>query len=145
MRRLVRGELSRAGAVDNERQSLNRLDATSFGASLYQDRQNPQQIIACVDVDAFERAINILVRARRIAVVTGLAAFPVASYFARSLDRLRTNVSWFSDELETCEIGSEDCMVAFSFPPHESKTHRAALEAKQNTAKLVSQTPPHRR
>jgi DNA-binding MurR/RpiR family transcriptional regulator len=137
MRQLVRGELSRAGDVDNDLQGPNRLEDTSFGASLSQDRQNLQQIIAGVDVDAFERAINILVRARRIAVETGNSAFPVAAYFARSLDRLRTNVSWFSDELETCEIGSEDCMVVFSFPPHESKTHHAALDAKQNNAKLI--------
>jgi DNA-binding MurR/RpiR family transcriptional regulator len=137
MRQLVRGELSRAGAVDNDRQSPNRLEDTSFGASLIQDRQNLQQIISGVDVDAFERAINILVRARRISVVTGLSAFPVASYFARSLDQLRTNVSWFPEALETCEIGSEDCIVVFSFPPHESKTHRRAINAKQNNAKLI--------
>jgi DNA-binding MurR/RpiR family transcriptional regulator len=137
MRQLVRGELSRAGVVDNARQSPNRLEDTSFGASLSQDRRNLQQIIAGVDVDAFERAINILVRARRIAVLTGNSAFPVASYFARSLDRLRTHVSSFPDELETREIECEDCMVVFSFAPHENKTHRAALDAKQNNAKLI--------
>jgi DNA-binding MurR/RpiR family transcriptional regulator len=42
-----------------------------------------------------------------------------------------------SPELETYEIESEDCMVVFSFAPHENKTHRTALDAKQNNAKLI--------
>src|SRR5713101_430493 len=82
MRELVRGQLSRTGDPINESQVAAHLDGTSFGASLSHDWQNLHRAIAGINPDAFDRAVNMLVRARRVYVVAGFSTFPVGHYFA---------------------------------------------------------------
>ena len=145
MRELVRGQLSRTGDPINERQVAAHLDGTSFGASLSHDWQNLHRTISGLDAAAFGRAINILSRARRVYVVAGFSTFPVAHYFALVLDRLRSDISLLAsnDAFATprlVEIKPEDCVVAFTFPRYASATHRVALWAKENKAKVIAVT-----
>src|SRR5882757_10789755 len=93
MRELVRGQLSRTGDPINESQVANHLEGTSFGASLSHDWRNLHRTIAGLNADSVGRAVNILVRARRVYVVAGFSTFPVAHYFALILDRLRGDIS----------------------------------------------------
>jgi DNA-binding MurR/RpiR family transcriptional regulator len=145
MRELVRGQLSRTGDPINEGKVAHHLDGTSFGASLSHDWQNLHRAIATVDADAFSRAVNILARARRIYVVAGFSTFPVGHYFALILDRLRSDISLLAtnDAFATSrlvEMNSEDCVVAFTFPRYAAATHRIALWAKENKAKVIAVT-----
>jgi DNA-binding MurR/RpiR family transcriptional regulator len=145
MRELVRGRLSRTGDPINESQVAGHLEGTSFGASLSHDWQNLYRTIAGIDADAFARAVNVLVRARRVYVVAGFSTFPVAHYFALILDRLRSDISLLAsnDAFATprlVEMKPEDCVVAFTFPRYASATHRIALWAKENRAKVVAVT-----
>src|SRR5947207_3285610 len=65
----------------------------SSGASLSHDWQNLHHTISNVDSEGFARAVNILVRARRVYIVAGFTTFPVAHYFALVADRLRSEIS----------------------------------------------------
>src|SRR5262245_62736506 len=69
MRELVRGQLSRTGDPINESQVASHLEGTSFGVSLSHDWQNLHRTIAGLDAEGFGRAVNILVRARRVYIV----------------------------------------------------------------------------
>jgi DNA-binding MurR/RpiR family transcriptional regulator len=145
MRELVRGQLSRTGDPINEGQAAGHLEGTSFGASLSHDWQNLHRTIAGLDADAFNRAINLLVRSRRVYVVAGFTTFPVAHYFALVLDRLRTDVSLLAsnDAFATprlVEIKPEDCVLAVTFPRYARGTHRVAMWAKENKAKVIAIT-----
>jgi DNA-binding MurR/RpiR family transcriptional regulator len=145
MRELVRGQLSRTGDPINEGNVASHLEGTSFGASLSHDWQNLHRTIAGVDAGGFGRAVNVLARARRVYVVAGFSTFPVAHYFALILDRLRSDISLLAsnDAFATprlVEMKSEDCVVAFTFPRYASATHRIALWAKENKAKVVAVT-----
>jgi DNA-binding MurR/RpiR family transcriptional regulator len=145
MRELVRGQLSRTGDPINEGNVASHLEGTSFGASLSHDWQNLHRTIADVDAGGFGRAVNVLARARRVYVVAGFSTFPVAHYFALILDRLRSDISLLAsnDAFATprlVEMKSEDCVVAFTFPRYASATHRIALWAKENKAKVVAVT-----
>ena len=145
MRELVRGRLSRTGDPINESQVAGHLEGTSFGASLSHDWQNLHRTIADIDADGFGRAVNFLARARRVYVVAGFSTFPVAHYFALILDRLRSDISLLAsnDAFATprlVEMKPEDCVVAFTFPRYASATHRIALWAKENRAKVVAVT-----
>ena len=145
MRELVRGQLSRTGDPINEGNVASHLEGTSFGASLSHDWQNLHRTIADVDAGGFGRAGNVLARARRVYVVAGFSTFPVAHYFALILDRLRSDISLLAsnDAFATprlVEMKSEDCVVAFTFPRYASATHRIALWAKENKAKVVAVT-----
>jgi DNA-binding MurR/RpiR family transcriptional regulator len=145
MRELVRGQLSRTGDPINEGKVAAHLDGTSFGASLSHDWQNLHRAIAAIDADAFSRGVQVLARARRIFVVAGFSTFPVAHYFALILDRLRSDISLLAanDALATTrlvEMNSEDCVVAFTFPRYAAATHRIALWAQENKAKVIAVT-----
>jgi DNA-binding MurR/RpiR family transcriptional regulator len=145
MRELLRGQLSRTGDPINEGQVASHLEGTSFGASLSHDWQNLHRTIAGLDADALTKAANILTRARRAYVVAGFSTFPVANYFALILDRLRSDVSLLAsnDAFATprlVEIRPEDCVLAFTFPRYASATHRIAMWAKENKAKVVAVT-----
>jgi DNA-binding MurR/RpiR family transcriptional regulator len=145
MRELVRGQLSRTGDPITESHAAPHLAGSSFGASLSHDWQNLHQTIAGLDAEAFDRAVNLLVRARRVYVVAGFSTFPVAHYFALILDRLRNDISLLAsnDAFSTprlVELQPEDCVVAFTFPLYASATHRIVTWAKETTAKVVAIT-----
>jgi DNA-binding MurR/RpiR family transcriptional regulator len=145
MRELVRGQLSRTGDPINESQVGNHLESTSFGASLSHDWQNLHRTIAGLNADSVDRAVNILVRARRVYVVAGFSTFPVAHYFALILDRLRSDISLLAsnDAFATprlVEMKPEDCVLAFTFPRYASATHRIVMWAKDNKAKVIAVT-----
>ena len=145
MRELVRGQLSRTGDPINESHVAAHLEGTSFGASLSHDWQNLHRAISSVDSETFSRGVSILARARRIYVVAGFSTFPVAHYFALVLDRLRSDISLLAsnDAFATprlVEIKPEDCVLAFTFPRYASATHRVALWAKENKAKVIAVT-----
>jgi DNA-binding MurR/RpiR family transcriptional regulator len=145
MREVVRGQLSRTGDPINESQTAGHLEGTTFGASLSHDWQNLHHTIDGLDAEAFNRAINLLTRSRRVYVVAGFTTFPVAHYFALVLDRLRTDVSLLAsnDAFATprlVEIKPEDCVLAVTFPRYARGTHRVAMWAKENKAKVIAIT-----
>jgi DNA-binding MurR/RpiR family transcriptional regulator len=145
MRELLRGQLARTGDPISESHVASHLEGTSFGASLSRDWQNLHHTIAGLDAAVFARAVNILSRARRIYVVAGFSTFPIASYFATILDRLRSDISLLAsnDAFATprlVEMKAEDCLVAFTFPRYASATHRIVMWAKENKAKVVAVT-----
>jgi DNA-binding MurR/RpiR family transcriptional regulator len=145
MRELVRGQLSRTGDPINESLVAGHLEGTSFGASLSHDWQNLHHTIANIDAADFARAVNILAHARRVYVVAGFTTFPVAHYFALVLDRLRTDISLLAsnDAFTTpriIEMKSDDCVLAFTFPRYAAATHRIALWARENKAKVIAVT-----
>jgi DNA-binding MurR/RpiR family transcriptional regulator len=145
MRELVRGQLSRTGDPINESQVAGHLEGTSFGASLSHDWQNLHRTISSVDAEAFGRAVNILVRARRVYIVAGFTTFPVAHYFALVADRLRSEISLLAsnDAFATprlVEIKPEDCGLAVTFPRYAAATHRVAVWAREHKAKVIAVT-----
>jgi DNA-binding MurR/RpiR family transcriptional regulator len=145
MRELLRGQLSRTGDPVNEGQVAAHLEGTSFGASLSRDWQNLHRTIAGLDVEAVARAIDILARARRVYVVAGFSTFPLAHYFALILDRLRTHITLLASNdifgtSRLIEMTNEDCLVAFTFPPYATETHRIVLWAKENQAATIAVT-----
>ena len=145
MQELVRGQLSRTGDPISESQAAGRLEGTSFGASLSHDWQNLHHTSAGLDAAAFDRAVNALAQARRVYAVGELSSFSVAHYFALALDRLRSDISLLESNdafalPPLVEIKSEDCLLAFTFPPYAKTTYHVAMWAKENKAKVIAVT-----
>jgi DNA-binding MurR/RpiR family transcriptional regulator len=145
MQELVRGQLSRTGDPISESQAAGHLEGTSFGTSLSHDWQNLHHTIAGLDAAAFDHAVNALGRARRVYVVAEFWTFSVAQYFALVLDRLRSNISLLaSNDMfalpRLVEIKSEDCVLAFTFPPYAKATYHVAMWAKEHKAKVIAVT-----
>jgi len=145
MQELVRGQLSRIGDPVSESEAAGHLEGTSFGASLSHDWQNLHHTIAGLDDATFDHAINALARARRVYVVPESSSFSVAHYFARVLDRLRSNISLVASNdafalPPLIEVKDEDCLLAFTFPPYAKATYQVAMWAKENKAKVIAVT-----
>jgi DNA-binding MurR/RpiR family transcriptional regulator len=145
MREVLRGRLSRIGDPVQEGDAAGHLEGTSVGASLHHDSQNLRRTIAGLDADAFGRAVKIIARARRLYVVAGFTTFAIAQYSALILDRLRGDVSLLASNdafamPRLIEVSAEDCVLAFTFPPYASATHRVALWAKENKARVIAVT-----
>ena len=145
MQELVRGQLSRIGDPVSESEAAGHLEGTSFGASLSHDWQNLHHTIAGLDDATFDHAINALARARRVYVVPESSSFSVAHYFARVLDRLRSNISLVASNdafalPPLIEVKGEDCLLAFTFPPYAKATYQVAMWAKENKAKVIAVT-----
>ena len=145
MQELVRGQLSRIGDPVSESEAAGHLEGTSFGASLSHDWQNLHHTIAGLDDATFDHAINALARARRVYVVPESSGFSVAHYFARVLDRLRSNISLVASNdafalPPLIEVKGEDCLLAFTFPPYAKATYQVAMWAKENKAKVIAVT-----
>jgi DNA-binding MurR/RpiR family transcriptional regulator len=145
MRQLVRGQLSRTSDPVNENDAASHLEGTSFGTSLSRDWQNLHRTITGLSADVLGRAVDILVRARRVYVVAGFSTFPVAHYLALLLDRMRSDISLLAshDAFATprlIEMTSEDCVLAFTFPRYASATHRIVAWATENKAKIIAVT-----
>jgi DNA-binding MurR/RpiR family transcriptional regulator len=142
MRDVVRGRLSHA---EEEGVVASHLEGTRFGASLSQDRRNLQHTISGLDPCSLDRAVNLLCQARNIYVVAGFATFPVAQYCALALDRLRPNTSLFASHdasatIPITKVPSEDCVLAFTFPPDANATLRMVRQAKDSEAKVIAVT-----
>jgi DNA-binding MurR/RpiR family transcriptional regulator len=61
------------------------------------------------------------------------------------LDRLRSNISLLaSNDMfalpRLVEIKSEDCVLAFTFPPYAKATYHVAMWAKEHKAKVIAVT-----
>jgi DNA-binding MurR/RpiR family transcriptional regulator len=145
MRELLRGQLSRTGNPTHEGQVAAHLEGTSYGTSLSHDWQNLHRTIAGLDPDAVARAVNVLAQAGRVYVVAGFSSYPIAHSLALILDRYRSNITLLSsnDTFGTSrlvELTSDDCVLAFTFPPYATATHRIVLWAKENKAKTIAIT-----
>ena len=145
MQQLVRGQLSRTGEPTIERQVGGHLEGTSFGASLSHDWQNLHHTIARLDTTVLDGAVKALVQSRRIYVAAAYSTFPVGHYFALALDRLRGNISLLGSNdafipAQVVEMKSEDCLLAFTFPPYAKATYDIAMWAKENKVKVIAVT-----
>jgi DNA-binding MurR/RpiR family transcriptional regulator len=91
-----------------------------------------------------ERAIDLLVRARRIRVVGGVTAFSVAHYAAITLDRVRPGVVLLSGSPvptgPLLDLEVDDAVLAFGFPPYARSTVDAIRAAKARGASVVAVT-----
>ena len=144
MRDLMRDQLSRADDP-NEGEVAGHLEGTSFGASLSHDWHNLHHTISGLDPGPLDRAVHLLCHATNVYVVAGFLTFPVANYCALALDRLRGKTSLLASHdasatIPPAKILSEDCVLAFTFPPYASATHRIVRKAKDSAAKIIAVT-----
>ena len=97
-------------------------------------RNNPKE--------TFDAAIDLLLKARRKYIVASRANTGVASYFNLLLRHQVTDVipTWESSVNvidHMCDIGSEDCVILFSFPRYSEMDHQAMQLAEDAGASII--------
>ncbi|RYE08253.1 MAG: MurR/RpiR family transcriptional regulator [Hyphomicrobiales bacterium] len=141
----LKSRLERAENINDGHGSLGHLEGTSFVASLQQDMKNLHRTVEQLSKEDLEAAVSMLVKARRVYVCAGLSSYAVAHFFALILDRLRSDTVLVSGDgamssSHLSEIGKNDVLVAFTFPPYAATTRQMASWAKESGAKVLAVT-----
>ena len=138
------GRISSAVAVPYERLQAS---MASEGSDYIQEfllntQTNITSVVRNNPKSTFDAAIDILVDARRKYIVASRANTGVAAYFNLLLRHQLSDVipTWESSVNvidHMCDIGSEDCVILFSFPRYSEMDRQAILLAEDAGAKII--------
>ena len=136
---------SRLRGADNEGDdsSVAHLGDSTAAASLRHDLDNLRNTITELNAETLEKAIDVIVGARRVFFIGGLASGPLAEYTAHTFNRLRggAQVLGLGDTAaEILGMTPEDALVVFSFPPYASQTLQILDAARKRGVVVVGIT-----
>jgi DNA-binding MurR/RpiR family transcriptional regulator len=144
VRTLVRSQMRSATAEVDEQRVLAHLGDTTYARSFRQDLDHLRRTIAGLDPAVLERAIDLLASSRRVLVVGDGTAYGVAHFMSLTLDRTRGQADLVRADGESVgrlvDIGSQDVMLAFTFPPYASTVLRAVRWANSRGVRVVGVT-----
>ena len=109
------------------------------------DIQNIRSTLDELDIDAFEEAIEKMIRARNIYVLGLRASAPIAEFFVHYLKFIFPSVtvvsSGVSDVFEQlARIGEGDLLIGISFPRYTKRSIEAMEFARSRKASLIAIT-----
>jgi DNA-binding MurR/RpiR family transcriptional regulator len=144
VRLIVRSQMRSATANVDEDQVLSHLGDTAPARSFGQDLDHLRRTISGLDAGDLERAIDLLASARRVLVAGDGTAFGVAHFLCLALDRTRGQAFLVRADGESVgrlvDIGPEDVMAAFTFPPYASTVLRSVQWANRRGVRVVGVT-----
>jgi DNA-binding MurR/RpiR family transcriptional regulator len=110
------------------------------------DIENLKETLDMLDSEAFELAVDSIVKAKHVYVVGIRSCAPLASYFAYELHLIRQNISLIQtnniSELfeQLLHISSEDVIFGISFPRYSMRTLKAMEFANDRNATVITLT-----
>lgn len=138
------GRISSAVAVPYERlqASMAHSDENYIQEFLMNTETNITSVIKNNPQDTFDQAIELLSTSRRKYIVASRANTGVASYFNLLLRHQVSDVipTWESSVNvidHMCDIGSEDCVILFSFPRYSEMDRQALQMAEDAGASII--------
>ena len=143
VRTLVRSQMRGSGgpAADG---GTTHLGDTTYAASLGRDVDHLQRTIRGLDRATLDRAVSILSSADRIFVSGDITSYSVAYYTALAANRARGKVHLVKGDGEGAarliEIGPDDALLAFTFPPYSKSVLRVVEWAIQRGATTIGVT-----
>lgn len=147
VRTLVRSQMRLNAATGEEGDLTAHLGTGVFARSLSHDVENLRRTILNLQLGDLERAVRIIVEARRVYVLGGATSYAIAFYAALALDRMRGDTTLIDREALAASslrsMTAEDAFLVFTFAPYASNTLRITNTAKRLGAKIVaiSDTP----
>ncbi len=148
VRTLVRSQMRLNAATGDESSDLTaHLGDGVFAKSLAHDLENLRRTILNLQLADLERAVRIIVEARRVYVLGGATSHAIAWYATLALDRMRGETILIDREALAASslrsMTSDDAFLVFTFAPYASSTLRITSTAKRHGAKIVaiSDTP----
>ncbi|MFI5254071.1 MAG: MurR/RpiR family transcriptional regulator [Candidatus Limnocylindrales bacterium] len=144
VRILVRSQMRSATAEVDEQQVLAHLGDTAYARSFRQDLDHLRRTIVGLEPAVLEEAIALISAARRVLVAGDGTAYGVAHFMSLALDRTRGQALLVRADGESVgrlvDIGAEDVMIAFTFPPYASTVLRAVRWANSRGVRVVGVT-----
>lgn len=144
VRTLVRSQMRSASAEADEQQVLAHLGDSAFARSFEQDLDHLRRSIAGLEQASMEQAVELLATARRVLVAGDGSAYSVAYYMSLVLGRTRGATDLVRADAESVgrlvDLGPEDVVLAFTFPPYASTVLQVVKVAKGLGARIVAVT-----
>ena len=144
VRTLVRSQMRGASEPNGDADATNHLGDTTYAASLSRDVDHLQRTISGLDRATLDRAVGILSSADRIFITGDVTSYSVAYYMALAANRARGGVHLVRGDAEGAarliEIGPEDALLAFTFPPYSTNVLRVVEWAIQSGATTIGVT-----
>ena len=143
IRSIVRSQMrSSAGAADDD--FAAHLGESHAGASLGRDLDQLTRTVSNLDQAVIEQVVQILVSARRVFVSGDITSYSVAYFFSLALDRARGGTRLVRADGEgagrVVDIGEDDAVIAFTFPPYSRSVLNVVDLAVERGAKTVGIT-----
>jgi DNA-binding MurR/RpiR family transcriptional regulator len=146
VRARVRAQLARSEQIgsENSRSATAHLKGTVFASSFEHDISILQRTVAQLGTEELLRAVDALVRARRIYLAGGFASYGIAQYMALALSRIRGETLLLGPSEDEAalvlQVTREDALIAFTFPPYASRTLRVVQQVKSQGATAIAIT-----
>jgi DNA-binding MurR/RpiR family transcriptional regulator len=145
VRELVRSQMrSNQLPADGEPELTTHLGDTVYAGSFEHDLENLRRTIVGLSLEDLERAVSILVEARRVFVVGGTTSHSVAYYAALALDRMRGDVQLIAGDAASAapllSITKGDALLVMTFPPYAQGSLRVTNWARSQGALVVAVT-----
>lgn len=144
VRTIVRGQMRTAVGDGEEAEVLDHLGDTAMRRSLEQDLDHLRRTVAGLEPGTLEAAVDLLSGARRILVSGDGTAYGVAHFLTLALDRTRGQVDLVRADGDSVgrlvDVGSDDAMVAFTFPPYATTVLQTVRSAKGRGVRVIGVT-----
>lgn len=144
VRTLIRSQMRTPSDPAEEGNATRHLAETPFAASLERDVDHLLRTINALERESLERSVEVLASADRIFVTGDITSYSLAYYFALAANRARGNVHLVKADGEGAarllDIGSDDAVLAFTFPPYSRTVVRVVEWAIENGATSIGVT-----
>lgn len=144
VRTLVRSQMRAASEKVDEQELLGHFGASAFASSFEQDLDHLRRSIAALDPADMEKAVDYLESARRVLVTGDGTAYSVAYYTTLALGRTRGKTDLVRADADSVgrlvDLGPEDAVLAFTFPPYASTVLDVVRRAKAEGAPIIGVT-----
>ncbi|MBR5994731.1 MAG: MurR/RpiR family transcriptional regulator [Lachnospiraceae bacterium] len=113
---------------------------------LRSDMEKMEDTIANLDVEAFELAVDIILKAKKVYVVGLRTCEPLAEFLSFYLNMIRPDVvllkTTSASEMfeQMIRIDEKDCIIGISFPRYSMRTLKAMEFANDRNAKVITLT-----
>lgn len=145
VRERVRSQLPRnmTASADEDRPTVAHLGESVFAGSFEHDLTILRRTIAGLSREDLERAVDVLIKARRIFLVGGSTSYGVAFYASLTLNRVRGDTFLLAPgddqtAAHLLQITDQDALLVFTFPPYATSTLRIVRQAKLQGATVVA-------
>jgi len=144
VRTLIRAQMRSPAEPQEEGHGTRHLAETPFAASLERDVDHLLRTISALDRESLEKSVGVLASAKRIFVTGDITTYSLAYYFALAANRARGNVHLVKADGEGAsrlvDIGADDAVLAFTFPPYSKMVVRVVEWAIRNGAASIGIT-----
>ena len=123
----------------------NKSSSDILKSVLKEDSRNLRETLENIDENAFEEAVDKIIKAKRVYVLGLRSSYTIAQYLGFYLDRVIDNVQVIKMDMgdtfeQIARINKDDVLIAITFPRYSRKAYQTASYAKEKMAHVIAIT-----